>query len=97
MKRTKTGHGPGKGKVALSCTIPEEIDRELRRLAAQSGKTRSGYAKRAVIHAVTRQQRYIEQIVEDTIYPLEHPENPTERAAEKPLKDDDRDVGSAAG
>ncbi len=84
MKRTTKGasHGPGKGKVSLSCTIPADIDRELRRLAAESGKTRSGYAKRAVIHAVTRQQRYIEQTVEGTIYPLEHPEKPVQRAAE---------------
>ena len=78
----KTGHGPGRGKISLSCTIPVEIDQQLRQLAGESGLTRSGYAKRAVIRAVQRRERVTEQVISDTIYPLEHPENPTARAAD---------------
>jgi predicted DNA-binding protein len=94
MKRTKKGHGPGKGKVSLSCTIPEEIDRELRRLATSSGKTRSGYAKRAVMQAVARGEQYIEQTISKHVYPFEHPENPTARAAEPPENETPPDVGN---
>lgn len=87
MKRTKsTGHGPGKGKVSLSCTIPEDIDRQLRELAAESGLTRAGYAKKAVIRAVKRREKITEQIISDNIvsYPSSHPQNPTARAADGP-------------
>lgn len=84
MKRTKKGHGPGKGKVSLSCTIPVEIDQQLRELAQLSGLTKAGYAKKAVIRAVERREKVTEQVVSDKIisYPLEHPENPTARAAD---------------
>lgn len=84
MKRTHkpTGHGPGRGKVNLSCTIPVEIDRQLRQLAEESGLTRAGYAKKAVIRAVQRREKVTEQVVSEAIYPLEHPANPTARAAD---------------
>jgi hypothetical protein len=88
MKRTKgprRGHGPGKGSVFISCTIPEEFDAELRRLAAASNLTRAGMARECIQDAVARgltittQKSHAGKIID---YPLDHPGNPTARAAD---------------
>lgn len=88
MKRTKRrGHGVGKDSVSISTSIPISVDLELRKLAAASELTRGGYARDAIIEAVksghvrkvTRTKIRKSNIVE---YPLDHPENPTARAAD---------------
>lgn len=88
MKRTKRrGHGVGKDSVSISTSIPVSVDQELRKLAAASELTRGGYARDAIIEAVksghvrkvTRTKLRSSKIVE---YPLDHPENPTARAAD---------------
>lgn len=53
MKTTK-GHGPGKDSVHIGTSIPVDVDKRLRRLAAASGLTRSGYAREAINDAVSR-------------------------------------------
>lgn len=92
MKRTKRrGHGVGKDSVSISTSIPIAVDAELRKLAAASELTRGGYARDAIIEAVkaghlrkvTRTKLTDRKIVK---YPLEHPENPTARAADRTSK-----------
>ena len=71
MKRTKRrGHGVGKDAVSISTSIPISVDAELRKLAAASELTRGGYARTKL-----RSGKIVE-------YPLDHPENPTARAAD---------------
>lgn len=90
MKRTgsKSGrHGAGKNSVDIACTIPADVDAELRKLAAASELTRGGYARDVIIQAVAN--GYLRKITRTTAkhskivqYPLDHPENPTARAAD---------------
>jgi len=85
MKRTKKGHGVGKGSVSISTSIPFSVDAKLRRLAEASELTRGGYARDAIIAAVKR--GHIRRVTRttldaDNVYPLEHPQNPTARAAD---------------
>lgn len=53
-KRRKSDETAGKGKVRISCTIPEEVDAELCRLARASSLTRSGMAGECIVDAVAR-------------------------------------------
>lgn len=88
MKRTKRrGHGVGKNAVSISTSIPISVDVELRKLAAASELTRGGYAREAIEEAV--RVGHIRKVTRTTLrrgkivqYPLEHPENPTARAAD---------------
>jgi hypothetical protein len=87
MKRTKKGHGVGKNSISISTSIPLSVDAELRKLATASELTRGGYARDAIIDAVKR--GHLRKVTRTTIrdpkivkYPLEHPENPTARAAD---------------
>jgi hypothetical protein len=87
MKRTKKGHGVGKDSVSISTSIPLSVDAELRKLAAASELTRGGYARDAIIEAVNR--GHIRAVTRTTLkdrkivrYPVDHPENPTARAAD---------------
>lgn len=85
MKRTKKGHGVGKDSASISTSIPLAVDAELRKLAAASELTRGGYAREAIIQAV--RERFTRTVIRTTAdkvvrYPLEHPANPTARAAE---------------
>ena len=84
MKRTKkaTNHGPGKKSVYISTSIPKHIDAELRRLAAESDLTRGGMARECIEDAVNRGLVITKTKRASKIYPLEHPENPTARAAD---------------
>jgi hypothetical protein len=88
MKRTKAarrGHGPGKGSVFISCTIPETVDHDLRRLAATSELTRAAMARECIQDAVARgltittHRSHAGKVI---AYPLTHPANPTARAAD---------------
>jgi hypothetical protein len=85
MKRTKKGHGVGKGSVSISTSIPASVDAQLRRLAQASELTRGGYARDAILDAVKR--GHIRKVTRttlaaDNVYPLEHPQKPTARAAD---------------
>lgn len=85
MKRTKgRGNRAGKGKVWISTSIPEATDAELRRLAALSKVTRGAYARECILEGVERQLTIstTRQPAKVIPYPLEHPENPTARAAD---------------
>jgi hypothetical protein len=77
-KRT-TGHGPGRGKISLSCTIPVDIHAQLQHLAQQSGLTRAGYAARAIIRAVERTEVVSEHV--DQIRPLTKDQQPPTQLA----------------
>lgn len=91
MKRTGSKsrrHGAGKNSVDIACTIPADVDAELRKLAAASELTRGGYARDVIIQAVAA--GYLHKITRTTSkqskvvqYPVEHPENPTDRAADE--------------
>lgn len=86
-KRRKSDETAGKGKVRISCTIPEEVDAELCRLARASSLTRSGMAGECIVDAVargltvTKHKSHAGKVIE---YPLTHPGNPTARAADDP-------------
>jgi len=86
MKRTKRrGHGVGKDSVSISTSIPISVDAKLRKLAAASELTRGGYAREVITDAVAqgwhrKVTRHTGNVVQ---YPLEHPENPTARAADR--------------
>ncbi len=86
MKRTKKprNHGPGSKSVYISTSIPKHIDAELRRLAAQSELTRGGMARECIEDAVTRGLVVTKTRRSSAVlaYPLDHPENPTGRAAD---------------
>ena len=85
MKRTKgRGNRAGKGKVWISTSIPENVDAELRRLAALSKVTRGAYARECLLEGVERQLVIgtTRQPAKVVAYPVEHPENPTARAAD---------------
>lgn len=85
MKRTKRrGNGPGKGKVWISTNLPEDVDAELRRLAALSKVTRGAYARECILEGVERQLVIgkTRQPAKIIAYPLEHPQNMTARAAD---------------
>jgi hypothetical protein len=86
MKRTKRrGNPPGKGKAWISTSIPLEVDEELRRLADASSLTRSAMARECIQDAVARgltvttHKSHAGKVIE---YPLDHPGNPTARAAD---------------
>ena len=88
MKRTKTGPTgkvPGKGSTWISTTIPHETDAELRRLAKASSLTRAAMARECITDAVTRgltitkAKSHAGKVID---YPLDHPANPTARAAD---------------
>lgn len=84
MKRTKKpgNHGPGSKSVYISTSIPKHIDAELRRLADESQLTRGGMARECIEDAVNRGLIITKTKRTSKIYPLEHPENPTARAAD---------------
>jgi len=92
MKRTGSKklkrHGAGKNSVDIACTIPASVDAKLRKLATSSELTRGGYAREVITDAVARGwhrkvTRHTANVVQ---YPLEHPENPTARAADRTSK-----------
>lgn len=78
MKRTNPA---GKNSVHLSTSVPKEINREIKKMAKAAGLTRSGMARELLTDGVARitGKPNVGKII---IYPLEHPENPTARAAE---------------
>jgi len=85
MKRTKSrGNRAGKGKVWISTSIPEDVDAMLRRLATLSKVTRGAYARECLLDGVERELIIgtTRQPAKIMPYPLEHPENPTARAAD---------------
>lgn len=79
MKRTNPA---GKDSVHLSTSVPKDVDREIKRMAKQAKLTRSGMARELLTDGVARitGRPYIGKVI---IYPLEHPENPTARAADR--------------
>jgi hypothetical protein len=76
----------GKGKVQINATIPQDIDDELRRQAASAGVTRSAYASLLIIDGITDPVTITRQRLSGKViaYPMQHPQNPTARAAENP-------------
>ena len=78
MKRTNPA---GKDSVWLSTSVPKDVDREIKRMAKKAGVTRSGMARELLTDGVARitGKPHVGKII---IYPLDHPENPTARAAD---------------
>ena len=88
MKRTsrrKSDHTAGKGRTRISTTISEATDAELCRLAAASSLTRTAMARECIEDAVARgltvttHKSHAGKVID---YPLDHPGNPTARAAD---------------
>lgn len=88
MKRTtrrKSDQSAGKGRTRISTTISEATDAELCRLAEAANLTRTAMARECIEDAVARGltittlKSHAGKVI---AYPLDHPENPTLRAAD---------------
>lgn len=84
-KRRRSDRSAGKGRTRISTTISLETDAELQRLAAASNLTRTAMARECITDAVARGltvARHTSHAGKVIDYPLEHPGNPTARAAD---------------